>query len=173
MNPTPLRLDVREDIRNGREPFAKIMNAVAGLGAAEQLLLVTPFEPVPMVHMLRKNGFRHASRKTEGGDWEVLFTREAAAERETTAPGASMPGMPPSSLPASVLALEVDARGLEPPMPMVTILEAVAALPKGAELRARTDRRPMHLYAQLEERGFTGQTEEQTDGSYLTLITRR
>mgnify|MGYP001555463945 FL=1 len=55
---------------------------------------------------------------------------------------------------------------------MVKILETIATLPDGAELRARTDRRPMHLYAQLEERGFTGQTEEQGDGSFITHIRR-
>jgi hypothetical protein len=40
-------------------------------------------------------------------------------------------------------------------------------------LRARTDRRPMHLYAQLEERGFVGETQEQTDGSFVTNVHRR
>ena len=53
---------------------------------------------------------------------------------------------------------------------MVKILETLVALPAGAELRARTDRRPMHLYAQLEERGFAAATEEQPDGSFLTHI---
>jgi hypothetical protein len=57
-------------------------------------------------------------------------------------------------------------------MPMVKILEALATLPAGAELRGRTQRRPMHLYAQLEERGFSAQTEEQSDGSFLTYIRR-
>jgi uncharacterized protein (DUF2249 family) len=66
--------------------------------------------------------------------------------------------------------LEVDARGLEPPQPLVVILEALAGLPEGAGLRARTDRRPLHLYAQLEARGFTGETEEQADGSFVTTI---
>jgi hypothetical protein len=28
----------------------------------------------------------------------------------------------------------------------------------------------MHLYAQLEERGFTAETEEQNDGSFITKI---
>jgi uncharacterized protein (DUF2249 family) len=55
---------------------------------------------------------------------------------------------------------------------MVKILETTAALPAGVELRARTDRRPMHLYPHLEERGFTAQTEEQSDGSFLTHIRR-
>jgi uncharacterized protein (DUF2249 family) len=74
-------------------------------------------------------------------------------------------------MPANVV--EVDARGLEPPQPMVRILEALASLPAGAELRARTDRRPLHLYAQLEQRGFTAETREEHDGSFVTHIRRR
>jgi TusA-related sulfurtransferase len=65
---------------------------------------------------------------------------------------------------------EVDARGLEPPQPLITILEALAQLPEGGQIRAHTDRRPLHLYAHLEERGFTGETKEQEDGSFVTTI---
>ena len=75
--------------------------------------------------------------------------------------------------PASSETVEVDARGLEPPQPLVRILESLAALPAGAELRAWTDPRPIHLYAQLEERGFTAVTQEQANGSFLTHIRRR
>jgi uncharacterized protein (DUF2249 family) len=56
---------------------------------------------------------------------------------------------------------------------MVKILEALAALPAGAELRARTDRRPVHLYPHLEERGFAAESEEQSDGSFITHIRGR
>jgi len=66
--------------------------------------------------------------------------------------------------------IEIDARGLLPPEPMVKILEAVAGLAQGAELHARTDRRPMHLFPQLEARGFLAKCAEQSDGSFLTLI---
>lgn len=69
--------------------------------------------------------------------------------------------------------IEVDARGLEPPQPMVVILEALESLPPRAELRGLTDRRPMHLYALLEERGFVGTTEPWPDGGYVTFIRRR
>ncbi|MFN7141757.1 MAG: DUF2249 domain-containing protein, partial [Limisphaerales bacterium] len=65
---------------------------------------------------------------------------------------------------------DVDVRGLEPPQPMVAILEAVSSLSPGAELKARTDRRPLHLYPQLIERGYSGQTEELSDGSFVTYI---
>jgi uncharacterized protein (DUF2249 family) len=68
--------------------------------------------------------------------------------------------------------IELDVRGLEPPQPLMKILEAVATLPAGATLRAHTRWRPALLYAQLEQRGFTGESEEQPDGSYLTLIRR-
>ena len=66
--------------------------------------------------------------------------------------------------------IEVDARGLLPPEPMVRILEAVTELRPEGELRARTDRRPMHLFPQLEARGFSAECSEQPDGSFLTLI---
>ena len=67
-------------------------------------------------------------------------------------------------------AIELDARGLLPPEPMVRILEAAAALAQDGELRAHTDRRPMHLFPQLEARGLHAECAEQPDGSFLTLI---
>jgi hypothetical protein len=69
--------------------------------------------------------------------------------------------------------IQLDARGLEPPQPMMKILEAVAALPPDATLVAHTDRQPMLLYPLLEQRGFTHETISQPDGSHLTHIRRR
>ena len=152
-----VRLDVREDIRRGREPFSKIMQTVAQLGDEESLLLTAPFEPEPLYAVLAKQGFGHNSKPLDSGDWEVLFTR-------TSQTGASVA--------PSKKVIEVDARGLEPPQPMVRILEALAELPEGVELRALTDRRPMHLHPQLEQRGFIGKSEEQSDGTFVTLIRR-
>jgi hypothetical protein len=108
---------------------------------------------------MARKGFQHQARPTAGGDWEVLFSRATQDAHPTSA--ASGPAF-----------LQVDARGLEPPQPLVTILEALATLPPAAGLRARTDRRPMHLYAQLEARGFVGETQEEEDGSFITRIRR-
>jgi len=165
-------VDVRDDIRNGREPFSKIRNAAAVLQADEQLLLIAPFEPVPLFGVMAKQGFVHKAQATASGDWEILFTRQPGA----TSAGAALASPPVrqsnGTAPAPPQIVEVDARGLEPPQPMVKILEALVALPAGAELRARTERRPMHLYPHLEERGFTAATEEQADGTFLTHIRR-
>lgn len=181
MSNQTVTVDVREDIRNGGEPFSKIMNAVAQLRPKENLLLLAPFEPKPLFGVLAKQGFTHTAREIADGDWEVLFTRSAgkavgqsgAHEGATQKNVAAGPAAAAGRLEACSTIIELDARGLEPPQPLVTILEAVATLPAGAQLRAHTDRRPMHLYAELEERGFTSASEEQKDGSFITKICRR
>jgi uncharacterized protein (DUF2249 family) len=167
MSDKTVTLDVREDLRNGREPFSKVMGAAAQLQPEEKLRLIAPFEPTPLFSVLGNQGFSHESKQIPTGDWEILFTRRS---------GATAVFVPPTRPPCSAVKTEstkiidVDARGLEPPQPMVKILEALAVLPAGAELRAHTERKPMHLYAQLEERGFAGVTEEQNDGSFITKI---
>lgn len=175
MSQRTITLDVRDDIRNGREPFAKIMQTVAGLQDNDRLLLIAPFEPAPLYAVLAKRGYSHQSVPTPAGDFEVLFSRSPAdhAGLEATPPAAQTPPGPPPRSCTGTPVIDVDARGLEPPQPLVKILEALAALPEGARLRAHTDRRPMHLYAQLEERGFEGESEEQMDGSFITHVRRR
>ena len=167
MSETVVTLDVRDDLRQGREPFSKILSAVAALDEGQGLRLLAPFEPLPLFRVLERQGFSHQAWPTDSGDWEVLFSRSADAAVPKPRTAASSP---PAG--GGAADLEVDARGLEPPQPLVTILEALATLPAGATLRARTDRRPMHLYAQLQERGFTGESEAQSDGSYVTHIRR-
>jgi uncharacterized protein (DUF2249 family) len=141
-------LDVREDIRRGREPFSTIMRAVAGLRPDEDLVLVAPFAPTPLYAVLGNQGFQHSARELESGDWEILFSRGASEEK--TAPGDDTHERPPS---------EPDAE--------------VDVLKPGKTLQAHTERRPMHLFAHLEERGCTWTCEELPDGSFLTRITRR
>jgi uncharacterized protein (DUF2249 family) len=172
MNENLVTLDVREDIRQGRSPFSRIMSAATELKRDQTLRILAPFEPVPLYAVLSAEGFSHQSLATDSGEWDVRFSR---VEPASAAPVESV-NSPVAAQPCGCAAgevLEVDARGLEPPQPLVTILEALGSVPEGGQLRARTDRRPMHLYAQLEQRGFTGQTEEQVDGSFLTVVQRR
>jgi len=82
MNTRIVRVDVREDIKIGREPFVKIMLAVDGLTANEDLLLIAPFEPIPLFELLAMRGFSHIKRHTPAGDWEILFTRSNEAKTE-------------------------------------------------------------------------------------------
>jgi uncharacterized protein (DUF2249 family) len=172
MNKETVTLDVREDIRKGHEPFSKIMSTVLGLRPEQGFLLIAPFEPVPLFAVLARQGFTYEARQLGSGDWEVLFTRydKPIEKRENFL---QAQGNAEIMAPKETQFIDVDVRGLEPPQPMVKILEALASLAEGTGVRARTDRRPMHLYAQLEARGFTGQSKEQNDGSFITHIHRK
>lgn len=141
------------------------MRTVAGLRPDEDLVLLAPFAPTPLYAVLGQQGFQHSARELETGDWEILFSRsgvEEPAEEQSTENGD-----PPESM-----RLDVDARGLEPPQPLVKILEAVESLQPGQTLRAHTDRRPMHLFTHLEERGCSWTFEELADGSFITNVSR-
>lgn len=165
MTERTVTLDVRDDLRQGRPPFDRIMAAVEALGAGERLRLLAPIKPTPMMSLLGRKGFACEARETEQGDWEAVFTPGAPA---TMAPRVGEP-IPVARETGPV---EVDARGLEPPEPMVKILEAAATLPPGVALEARTDRCPIHLLDELTSRGFQHRTDEQADGSFVTHIQR-
>ncbi len=170
---TIITLDVRPDFRSGQHPCDKIQNALGNVGANETLRLLVPFEPLPLYEVAARKGLRHRAKSTPEGDWEVFFSLDAPAASTATNSSAAHSACGcgcSESEPATIL--DVDARGLEPPQPMVKILEALKTLPANAALRARTDRRPVHLYPMLEARGFQGKSEEQNDGSFVTHIER-
>ncbi len=170
---TIITLDVRPDFRAGQHPCDKIQNALGNVGANETLRLLVPFEPLPLYEVAARKGLGHRAKSTPEGDWEVFFSHDAPAASTATNSSAAHSACGcgcSESEPATIL--DVDARGLEPPQPMVKILEALTTLPAKAALRARTDRRPVHLYPILEARGFDGKSEEQTDGSFVTHIER-
>ena len=75
-------------------------------------------------------------------------------------------------MPNDLNIIELDARTLEPPQPLLKTLEAVATLPADATLKLLTRWRPALLYAELEKRGFAAESHEQSDGSCITHIRR-
>ena len=160
-----VHLDVREDIRRGQEPFARIMTAVKALGPAQALVLRAPFEPVPLYAALGKRGFAHWTERRGPDDWSVWFYREPGASDE-----AAQSDRATASVDKDQLVL--DLRGLEPPEPMVRVLERLDALDGGQRLIVLNDRRPVFLYPQIEARGFVHDTEELEAGLVRIVIRR-
>lgn len=68
-------LDVRPLLARGEEPFDVIMQTIAGLGAEENLVLVTPFIPAPLIEKLRSEGFSARPERAADGAWRTLFSR--------------------------------------------------------------------------------------------------
>lgn len=167
-------LDVREDIHNGREPFSRILQTASQLGRNQKLRLIAPFQPVPLFEVLAGEGFSHQVKPRAGGDWEILFSRssEPVLASEKTPASSQSPRRPECSCGPGRRFREVDARGMESGQPLDAILEALGELADNLELKARTDHHPIRLYAHLDDAGFVGRTEEQTDGSFITYIHR-
>ena len=160
-----VHLDVREDIRRGQEPFAGIMATVKALGPEQALVLRAPFEPVPLLAALRKRGFANWAEQSAPDDWTVWFYREPSAPVEAVAGARAA-----ASADADMVVLDV--RGLEPPEPMVRILERLDTLAPGQRFVVFHERRPMLLYPQLDERGFLHDTEELEPGLVRIVIRR-
>ena len=71
----PLVLDTRPIFARGETPCGAIDNAVASLGPAQGLVLLAPFEPVPLYAKLENDGFTHQAEPQPDGTWRIEFRR--------------------------------------------------------------------------------------------------
>jgi uncharacterized protein (DUF2249 family) len=133
-----VELDVREELRAGREPFSLIMGAIGEVKDGGALVLRATFEPVPLYTVLSRRGFAHWTEKLADDDWRVWFYRPDV--------------------------VVLDVRDLDPPEPMTRTLEALESLAPSHTLIQINVRVPMFLLPVLEERGFTYQVDEQQAG---------
>lgn len=68
-------VDARPIIAAGGEPFDTIMSAAATLAEGEELVVLAPFEPVPLEGVLSSQGFSCDVVDMGAGDWQVTFRR--------------------------------------------------------------------------------------------------
>ena len=68
-------VDARPIIAADGEPFDTIMSAVADLSEREELVVLAPFEPVPLEGVLSSRGFAYEAVALGGDDWQVTFRR--------------------------------------------------------------------------------------------------
>lgn len=171
-----VELDVREELRSGREPFSTIMRAVADLDESAVLRLRATFEPVPLCAVLGKRGFAFRTEEHAPDDWSAWFWH---VQNETGRPGDAM--VPIVELPATHHAdpgrsacgeLWLDVRGLEPPEPMVRTLAALEHMPGDHTLVHVNVRVPQFLLPMLVERGFTYTIDETRPDEILVRIRR-
>lgn len=164
-------LDVRPILRDGGEPFSKIMETVATLGPAQGLRLYAPFEPVPLFHALAARGFVYEAREIDGGDWEVQFRRATSDQADNAPP-------PPRANPIGDSRAwpnpvqSMDNRELEPPEPMVRILAALETMRKGEVLSALLCREPIFLIPEIEKRGHAWQGNFEPDRTTYKILVR-
>lgn len=162
-------LDLRDDMRSGREPFSRIMAAVRDLGDSQALRLRTIFEPVPLFAVLAKRGFLYESHQDGPEDWSVWFWRGGADDDATAATPAPISDVEDRARENTIW---LDVRGLEPPQPMMRTLAALETLPSGHELVQINVRVPQLLLPMLAERGYAFAVDESHADRVLVRIWR-
>ncbi len=183
MNPHPTQSSTTADASAefdvrpipGRVKHAQIFQRWFDLPVGQYFVLLNDHDPVPLY-------YQFAGEYAGAFTWEYLergpeeFRVKITKLRAVNGSVATRPPQPrPLGLPASTnagSARDLDVRGLEPPEPLVRILDALESLPAGSTLRAHTDREPCHLFAEAEQRGFRHDCKEQPDGSWITVLTR-
>ena len=140
-------LDVRPILQRGEDPLEQILAAVDAAGPSGLVALIAPFEPRPLLSLMRGRG--HLVR------CEKLDERVHAVE-------IVVGGAP------EVLQLT----DLEPPEPLERVLEGVERLGPGEVLIAHVPRFPRLLLPRLEERGVGVEAHERPDGSALVRVRR-
>lgn len=139
------------------------------LPVGRHFVLLNDHDPVPLRYQFEAEfpgavGWEYLERGPE--EFRVKITKlRATAGAAPELPEACGGG-------AEVNGKEFDVRGLEPPEPLIRILNALEALPAGATLRARTDREPCHLFGEAVQRGFRYTSHEHPEGGWLTELTR-
>lgn len=155
-----------------RIKHAQIFQRWSDLKVDDHFVLVNDHDPKPLYYQFaaqfpRAFFWEYLAAGPE--EFQVKITKLAAcvvSER----PVPSCGERPPVSNVGYVQAL--DARGLEPPEPLIRILTALESLPAGVRLQARTDREPCHLFGEAEQRGFRHHSTPQADGSWITVLER-
>ena len=177
MNATSESIDLtRFDVREipCRVKHAQIFQRWTDLPVGKHFILINDHDPVPL-------WYQFTAQFPDAFEWEYLLRGpEEFQVRITKLRQVTMPAvMPRPPIPAGLhscgtqaTVIEVDARGLEPPEPLIRILNALESLPAGRHLRAITDRQPCHLFGEAQSRGFSHDCNEQPDGSWVTVLTR-
>jgi len=153
-------LDARPILAGGEDPLSAILAALRALPPGGQLAVTAPFEPVPLIGLLARQGWRAWSR-WDGGDCTVVFGREDGATSVEEAPLAGSPPVRRGD------GWEVDVRGLVPPEPMRRVLACLDA--EQLPLRVVHEREPALLYPQLAQRGLAWRVSSADGAVYVDV----
>lgn len=141
------RLDVRPLLARGEEPLGVIMRQAGPLAVGETLILDAPFDPAPLRRVLAGKGFVDHAEQMASDHWRITFHRTGKG-----APAAASEGG--AKIWREADGAHIDVRGLQPPQPMLAILQLLEAPDTGATVIVHHEREPMFLYPELATRGW-------------------
>lgn len=158
-------------LAEGRDPPSTIVHAASALPDGATLVFDAPADPVPLRRLLDSQGLEVRSVARPDGRWHLHVRRVAAG-----------PARPPCDDSRGRFGLEdgfltLDLRRLPPPRPMMEIRRVLDGGLAGGELIVRVPHLPVHLFDELEERGWRwdvlGDDLDGTGSGVAVLLTRQ
>ena len=166
-----VELDVRPIIASGKDPLNIISEEVNTIKSGQALKIINTFEPVPLMLLLKKQGFAVYADVINDNLVETYFYKQSINSNHS-----SGNYIDPSQGWEEILQrfsdkLEIiDVRNLEMPLPMMAILEALEHLPDSHALFVNHKRIPVYLLPELTERNFDYRIKENGEGQVQLLI---
>ncbi len=161
-----VKLDVRDMLKNGEEPFGRIMDVVKGLRENQVFLLEVLFEPGPLYDVMEKRGFASYTEKVSDDHYRVYFYRKEKIDEVQS----SKQVEPEKRKRREGNRIILNVKGLEPPQPMELVLTTLQELEEEDELVVEHERTPVFLLPRLEERGFKYEIQEKGQGEVTIII---
>lgn len=167
--------DVRQLIADGGDPLKSIQMKVRGLNAGEALLVITDFNPIPLLRLLSSQGFEYHQdfvdsdtihsyfydpNQKEGEQKEVNVTDDISTSGDWDQILNTFKGR----------IKEVDVRHLEMPGPMMTILEALVKMEEDKALFVNHKKVPVFLLSELKDRDYDYRIKEVQEGEVYLII---
>jgi uncharacterized protein (DUF2249 family) len=154
----------------GKDPLHIILEKIKALRSNQVLKIQNSFEPTPLMQLLQKQGFDSYADEINDNLVETYFYRKSGVA-QWQAPAIGNADNWDEILAKFKDRLQtIDVRGLDMPLPMLTILEAIETLPKEKALFVYHKRIPVFLLPELTERSFDYRIKEINNGEVHLLI---
>ena len=164
-------LDVRPSLAKGIDPFSLIMERLKSIGEGEALKIINTFEPVPLINILRKQGFEVFVQKSNEKLIETYFYRKPSQEKSSPSDNNSASISWEQAIEKYKNNMEtMDVRSMEMPLPMISILESLDKLTPDKALFVYHKRIPVMLFPELIDRNFNYSIHEISSDEVHVLI---
>lgn len=161
-------LNVKPMISDGHDPIKEILKSVGILKADQILCIINFFEPIPLMNLLKNKGFDSYTVVLEKDKLYHTFFKKVKEEK-TVADLAAIKSSRNFSFESRIVK-EIDVRGMEMPLPMITIMNELPGLAGNEVLKVLHFRIPHLLLKELDQKGFNYKIEEYDDSLVLLYI---
>ncbi|WMJ73627.1 DUF2249 domain-containing protein [Cytophagaceae bacterium ABcell3] len=166
-----VEMDVRAVLSAGGDPLKNILKKLKELGKDKVLVIINTFEPVPLINLLSRQGYKYKTEQKDG-----LFYTSFKFEKLPDSVGEDTCGENGNFMELVVTyqdnMVEVDVKKLEMPGPMMAILAELEKLLPDKALLVHHKKVPHLLLPELEEKGFKYAYEVADENNVKLIIYR-